>query len=81
MLSSNMHHIWCIRIYPYNNKNVDIKLSAHDTFLEQPSSGTLKIEKLENQIIKKIFGSNKTKESKQDSQNLLKSPMPEGGEP
>jgi hypothetical protein len=40
----------------------------------------LKIERLESQIYKS-FGSNKTKESKQDSQNRLRSPMPEGGEP
>ena len=33
------------------NKDVDIKLSAHDAFLEKPSSGTLKIEILESQII------------------------------
>ena len=33
------------------NKSVDIKISAHGAFLEWPSSGTLKIEKLENQII------------------------------
>ena len=32
-----------------NNKNVDIKISAHDTFLEYTSSGMLKIERLENQ--------------------------------
>jgi hypothetical protein len=32
-----------------NNKTVDIKFSAHDAFLEQPSSGTLKIERLKNQ--------------------------------
>ena len=32
------------------NKNVDIKFSAHDAFLEWPSSGTLKIEKLESHI-------------------------------
>jgi hypothetical protein len=25
-----------------SNKNVDIKFSAHGTFLDQPSSGTLK---------------------------------------
>ena len=29
----------------------------------------------------KVFGSNKTKGHKQDSQNRLWSPMPEGGEP
>jgi len=28
-----------------NNANVDIKFNKHDTFPEQPSSGTLKIEK------------------------------------
>ena len=33
------------------NKNVDIKFVAHDTFLEQPSSGTLNIVILESQII------------------------------
>ena len=32
------------------NKNVDIKFGAHDAFLEYPSSGTLKIERLECQI-------------------------------
>jgi hypothetical protein len=35
---------------------------------------------LESQIIKN-FGSNKFKGPKQESQNLLRSPMPEGGEP
>jgi hypothetical protein len=35
------------------NKNVDIKFSVHDTFLEYPSSGTLKAKILENQIILK----------------------------
>ena len=33
------------------NKNVDIKFSAHDASLEQLSSGTLKIERLESHII------------------------------
>ena len=33
------------------NKNVDIKFSAHDAFLEWPSSSTLNIEILESQII------------------------------
>jgi len=28
------------------NKNVDIKCNSHDAFLEYPSSGTLKIERL-----------------------------------
>jgi hypothetical protein len=62
------------------NKNVDIKLSARDAFLEQPSSGTLKIERLESQMIKS-FGSNKTKGRKQDSQHRPRSNMPEGVEP
>ena len=30
------------------NKNVDIKVSAHDESLEQHASGTLKIERLES---------------------------------
>jgi len=30
---------------------VDIKLRAHKKFLEYPSSGTLKIKRLESQII------------------------------
>jgi hypothetical protein len=34
-----------------NNKNVNIKFSARGTFLEKPSSGTLKAKILENQII------------------------------
>ena len=33
------------------NKNVDIKSSAHDTFLEKLSSGTLKIKRLESELI------------------------------
>jgi len=33
------------------NKNVDIKFSAHDAFLELPSSGTLKVKIFERQII------------------------------
>jgi hypothetical protein len=45
-----------------SNKNVDIKLSAHDAFLESPSSGTFKVENLENQIIYKFLGSIKRKD-------------------
>jgi hypothetical protein len=56
------------------DKNVDIKFSAH------AFPDTLKMEKLESQLIE-CFGSNKTKEPKQDSQNHLRSSMPEGGEP
>jgi hypothetical protein len=36
----------------YINKNVDIEFSVHNFFLEYPPSGTLKMERLENQIIK-----------------------------
>ena len=43
------------------NKNVEIKLSAHDAFLELPSSDTLKIGRLESQVIYKILGAIKTK--------------------
>jgi len=40
-----------------DNKNVDIKFSAHDAFLEQPSSGIIgKPNKL------KVFWNNKTKD-------------------
>ena len=31
----------------YGNKNVDIKFSTYDSFLEQSLSGTLKVERLE----------------------------------
>jgi hypothetical protein len=43
------------------NKNVDIKLSVHNTILEQPSSGTLKVERLESQIILKALRASKPK--------------------
>lgn len=42
-------------VYFQNNKNVDIKFSPHDAFLWKPSSGTLKLQILESQIIK-CFG-------------------------
>jgi hypothetical protein len=67
-------------LHCFSNENVDIKLSAHDTFLEYPSSGMHKIERLESQIILN-FRSNKTKGSKQDSKIQWRSPMSEGGEP
>jgi hypothetical protein len=41
---------------------------------------TFKIERLESQIIKS-FGSIKTKVPKQESQNRLRSPLHEGGNP
>jgi len=55
-----------------NNKNVDIKFSAHDALLEKPSSGTLKIDRLENQIIQS-FGGNKTRLLTKSMVGLLKS--------
>jgi hypothetical protein len=52
MLSLGMYTvIMCLVIHILCTKIVDIKLSAHDTFLEKPSSGTLKIERLESGII------------------------------
>ena len=41
-------------------KNVDIKVIAHDAFLERPWSGTLKIEILESPKFK-VFGAIKPK--------------------
>jgi hypothetical protein len=46
----------------FQNKNVGIKFSAHDTFLDYPSSGTLKVERLENQIISKVLEASKPKD-------------------
>jgi len=37
------------------NKNVDIKFSEHNAFLKTPSPGTLKVERLKNQIIKNTW--------------------------
>jgi hypothetical protein len=51
----------------------------HDTFLEETSWGMLKVKSGEPHYIK-VFGSKKTKGSKQDYQNRLKLPMPEEGE-
>ena len=36
-----------LQCYVYYKIKIDIKFRVHGTFLEQPSSGTLKIEKLE----------------------------------
>ena len=49
-----------------------MKSSLHDEFLKQPSSDMLN---------SKVFGSNKTKGLKQDSQNRPRTPIPDGGEP
>ena len=46
----NIKYSWH-RNWHMHNKNVDIKFSAHDAFQELPSSGTLKIERLEWEII------------------------------
>ena len=40
----------------YFNKNEDIKFSAQDTFLEEPSSCTLEAKIFESQIIKRFLG-------------------------
>jgi hypothetical protein len=46
LISLNIR-VHLINIYDTSsNNNVDIKFSAHDAFLEQPLSGTLKIETL-----------------------------------
>ena len=37
-----------------NTQSVDIKLSAHDAFLEKSTSGTLKIERLESQMTQSV---------------------------
>ena len=44
-----------------HNKNIDIKFNVHDTFLESLLSGTLKVERLENQIILIFLGAIKPK--------------------
>ena len=45
-------HILC-------NKNVDILLSAYDVFIESPTSGTIKFERLGSHIIKIYLGARK----------------------
>ena len=60
MIKIREWHVHCVystsylhNLYKNKNKiNVDIKFSAHDALLEKHSSGTLKIERLERQIIK-----------------------------
>ena len=59
------------------NKNVDIKLSAHVRFWNNPHQLHLKSKDKKD----KYFGSNTAKGPKQDSQIGLWSPMGEGGEP
>ena len=57
-----------------NNENVDINTGRSLIRCDQNR-------KIRNPIDLKVFGSNKTKGPKQDNQNRLRSPMPEGGEP
>ena len=64
------------RLVTYNsNKTININFSVLNTFIRHTQSQ--KIGKPNNL---KVFGSNKTKETKQDSQNQLRSPVSEGGE-
>ena len=63
-----MKHFYKTFCMKWCSKNVDINFSVHDTFLEKLSSGTLKIERLKNQLIYS-FWSNKTKVPKQNRQN------------
>ena len=58
------------------NANVCIEFSVHDTFLEQSSSVMLIIKILESKLIQKSLGARK-----RVSQNRLRSPIPERGEP
>ena len=59
-----------------HKQNEDIKFSA---FLQSsPSSGTLKVERLENPIISKILESKKSRGPTQDSHIQIRSPIPGG---
>jgi hypothetical protein len=60
-----------------NEKVIIICKSKRD---RQPSSGMLKNERLESQIIL-FLRNNKTKGPKKDIQNRIRSHMPGGGEP
>jgi hypothetical protein len=53
LISMDIALQFCMPVNKYNhvNKNVDIKFSMHDAFLEWLSSGTLKIKRFESQII------------------------------
>ena len=46
-----MIHWNSLYIFMIVKTNVDIHISAYDTFLEYPSPGNLKIKRLESQII------------------------------
>jgi hypothetical protein len=59
---------------------VYVKFTARYAFLELPPSGTLKIERLESQIIK-VLGAKKPKGLYGIAKHWLRSPMAEAGEP
>ena len=59
-------------------KKVDIKYSAHGEFQEQLSSGRLKIERLESQIIHNCLGTIKSNSLNRIDKNRY--PIPEVGE-
>ena len=70
-----------LKYHNFCNKNVDIKFSARDSFLESPSSRDAQNRKIGKLNNLKFLGGNETKVPKHDSQNLrLRSHMPEGGE-
>jgi hypothetical protein len=54
--------------------------TARDAFLELPPSGTLKIKRLESQIIK-VLGAKKPKGLYGIAKHRLRSPIAEAGEP
>ena len=67
------------------NKNEQLKKRRYQSYCSRRISGKTLIRYAKNRNIGKpkilSFRSNKTKGPKQDSQNRLMSPMPEGGEP
>ena len=58
-----------------------MKFSAHDAFLDEPSSGDAQYRNIGKPNKSKEFGGNTSKGPKQGSQNWPRSPIPEGGEP
>jgi hypothetical protein len=54
--SGNISRIFIACRFLVMNKSLDFKLSAHDALMDYPSTGTLKIERIGSQIIKKCFG-------------------------
>jgi hypothetical protein len=57
------------------NKNVDIKFSAYDSFLESSSTGTFKVERLDIQIMQRFVGAIKTKGHTKNRSTSIKSNM------